>query len=169
MIQVNLPKSHAAFRAPMRTISEFMCKELDLLNESIHINIVTLPIKLAGKVTHNHTNNAFNIQLNKNSSFATWVKFLAHELTHIRQMKEGRLIIVDDKHIHWVDPKGRVSTHQPVDIDLNFDQDTDFDKYKELPWEREAYTEQERLYIKCESHFHDLTIKVFDGVEIELF
>ena len=78
-------------------------------------------------------NNKFTLHFNPNKTYLGIIKALIHELTHIRQVSKGELRPRSDwKGILWKDDY-EISVLEYKKIMR------DFNKYKELPWEQEAY------------------------------
>jgi len=80
----------------------------------------------------------FMVYMKKSSRLKT-IKFLSHELIHLKQYHEGKLIMVDDSFVIW---KGE--TLDGINI-----------PYKQRPWEIEAFDEQYDLYKKIKAKLYD--------------
>lgn len=77
----------------------------------------------------------FKLVLDKTNGTRYHFTMLAHEITHIKQVLKGELAISDDnKHLLW---KGK--PYLTVTDYLKVVSDYDFETYKNLPWEKEAY------------------------------
>ena len=90
---------------------------------------------LIGDISLNHNsvvNNKFTLHFNPNQSYLEMIKSLIHELTHVKQVSKGELKpSLDWKSIIWND-----------DFEISvkeYNKIKDFNKYRELPWEEEAY------------------------------
>jgi hypothetical protein len=90
---------------------------------------------LIGDISLNHNsivNNKFTLHFNPNQSYLEMIKTLIHELTHIKQVSKGELKPSSDwKTIIW---------NNDFEISVReYNKIKDYNKYKELPWEQEAY------------------------------
>ena len=86
-------------------------------------------------LTDNSVNkNKFTLHYNPNKSYIEIIKSLIHEITHIKQISSGELRPREDwKAIIWKDNyELSVKDYKKIMKDFN--------KYKELPWEKEAYS-----------------------------
>ena len=83
--------------------------------------------------TNSVSNNKFILHFNPNQSYLEVIKSLIHELTHVKQVSKGELKPASDwKSIIWNDDyEISVKDYKKIMKDVN--------KYKELPWESEAY------------------------------
>jgi hypothetical protein len=90
---------------------------------------------LIGDISLNHNsviNNKFTLHFNPNQSYLEMIKSLIHELTHVKQVSKSELKpSLDWKSIIW---------NNDFEISVKeYNKIKDFNKYKELPWEEEAY------------------------------
>lgn len=86
--------------------------------------------------------------------FTTMLGHIAHEFTHVKQFIKGELYYSDDLiYILWKNEKF-------ISVKEMSKMMKDFSKYKELPWEKEAYKNQDDLpnKFKQSKHFKDLYI-----------
>jgi hypothetical protein len=92
--------------------------------------------KFIGDISLNNNsvfNNKFTLHFNPNQSYLGMINSLIHELTHIKQVSKGELRSTSDwKFLIWKD-NYKISVR-----DYN-KMMKDFTKYKEVPWEKEAY------------------------------
>jgi hypothetical protein len=65
----------------------------------------------------------------KKTSRKQSIKFLSHELIHLKQFHEGRLKSIDNSHMEW---EGKIMNGMKI-------------PYKKRPWEKEAFTKQHDL------------------------
>lgn len=79
-------------------------------------------------------NNKFTLHFNPDQSYLSMIKTLIHELTHVKQVTKGELNPSSDwKSMIWKDDYVlSVSDYKKAM--------RNFAKYKELPWEAEAYS-----------------------------
>ena len=78
-------------------------------------------------------NNKFTLHFNPNQSYLGVIKSLIHELTHVKQISKGELKPASDwKSIIW-------NNKYEISVKDYTKTMKDFNKYKELPWEQEAY------------------------------
>jgi hypothetical protein len=83
----------------------------------------------------------FYLHFNPDQSYPMIIQSLIHELIHIKQVSMGELKPSSDfRHIMW---RGKefISVKEYLRMGK-----TDFASYKELPWEKEAYTSMRSLY-----------------------
>jgi hypothetical protein len=93
---------------------------------------------------NNIKNKTFDLRLDKNSDTQTLLKALAHELTHIKQVYTNELSISpDNNYIKW---KGM--NHTSVANYNNILKNKNMQAYVKLPWEADAYQNQEVLAAK---------------------
>ncbi len=78
--------------------------------------------------------NRIHVQLLANGSPYSWAKALAHEATHIEQVHQSRLQMVNDRVVRFDGKLYRLHDHSSHWFE------------KESPWEREAYTNQEARF-----------------------
>lgn len=88
------------------------------------------------------SNNKFILHFNPNQSYLEVIKSLIHELTHVKQVSKGELKPASDwKSIIWNDDyEISVKDYKKVMKDFN--------KYKELPWESEAYKNMKDISLR---------------------
>lgn len=98
-------------------------------------------IDLLGDISLNDNSlnkDKFYLHFNPNQSYAMMIQSLIHELTHVKQVAKGELKPTSDyKNIMW---KGKVI------ISVKDYKKQDFAKYKNIIWEKEAYSNMEKLY-----------------------
>lgn len=91
---------------------------------------------LIGDISLNNNsvvNNKFTLHFNPNQSYLEVIKSLIHELTHVKQVHKGELKPKSDwKSIIWKD-------NYELTVKEYNKKTKDFNEYKELPWEKEAY------------------------------
>lgn len=91
---------------------------------------------LIGDISLNNNsvnNNKFTVHFNPNQSYIEIIKSLIHELTHVMQVSKGHLKPSDNwKSIIW---KG----DYVLDVKDYKKMMRNFNEYKQLPWEKEAY------------------------------
>lgn len=80
----------------------------------------------------------FMVYMKKTSRMQA-IEFLSHELIHLKQYHEGRLIKVDNTNMIW-----EGDTLDGMEI-----------PYKERPWEKEAYEGQRELYKKIKTKLYE--------------
>lgn len=91
-------------------------------------------------------NNKFTLHFNPNQSTVLMIKSLIHELTHVKQVSKGELTTVDYKSILW-------KNDIPLDVKTynkmmrNVKNLEGYNKYNDLPWEKEARLNMENLYL----------------------
>lgn len=84
--------------------------------------------------------NKFTVQVASNQSIKFLLNSLIHELTHVKQISKGELRPSDDyKSLRW---KGK---HFITVKDYKSIGRVGIEKYKQLPWEAEAYGAAEKL------------------------
>lgn len=83
--------------------------------------------------TNSVVNNKFTLHFNPNQSYLEMIRSLIHELTHVKQISSGQLKPgANWKSLIWKnDYEISVSDYKKCMKDFN--------KYKKLPWEAEAY------------------------------
>lgn len=82
--------------------------------------------------------NEYILNINKDSSLNVMLSFIAHELEHAIQIKKGYLDN-DDEYITW---KGK--KYIKINDYNNLEPSKDFNKYKDLPWEKLARISQKK-------------------------
>jgi predicted GNAT family N-acyltransferase len=83
----------------------------------------------------------FIIQYNPNKSYSNILQQIIHELTHVKQVVKNELKSTDDvKSVIW-DGKVFISAKDLINM-----MKKDFNQYKNLPWEKEAYGNQKKYY-----------------------
>lgn len=93
-------------------------------------------ISLSDASVNNHK---FVVHYNPSQSYTQIIKSLIHELTHVKQVVKGELRPREDwKGIVWNDDY-EISVKEYKKVMK------DFSRYKQLPWEREAYSSMEPL------------------------
>ena len=99
---------------------------------------------LLGDITLNDNSlnkDKFYLHFNSNATFPTIIKSLLHELTHVKQVAKGELKPSSDyKSLLW-------KNNPIISVkDYNKMGKTDFQGYKKMPWETEAYENMKKLY-----------------------
>lgn len=86
-------------------------------------------------------NNKFTLNYNPNQSYTMIISSLIHELTHIKQVNKGELKASKDwKKIIWKNNyELSVKDYKSV---------INYGKHKELPWENEAYKNQNDISLR---------------------
>tara|TARA_Y100001937_G_C7115980_1_gene330144 strand:- start:553 stop:1074 length:522 start_codon:yes stop_codon:yes gene_type:complete len=81
----------------------------------------------------------FTLHFNPNQSYRMIIGALIHELTHIKQISKGELSASEDwKSVLWKDGT-KLSVKDYKKVQKNYD------NYKNLAWEKEAYDNQNNL------------------------
>lgn len=122
---------------------------VDFMKSKLGFNAQIIVKKKSGKalfgdviLNDNSINkNKFYVHYNPNQSYDYIIKSLIHELTHVKQISKGELRPSSDyTQVLW---KGKpvISAKEYS----NF-QRKDINKYKNLPWEKEAYSNMQPLY-----------------------
>lgn len=89
--------------------------------------------------------NKFTLHFNPNQSIKYMIQSLIHELTHVKQVSKGELTTVDYKSILW-------KNDTPLDVKTyrkmlrNIKNLEGYNKYNDLPWEKEASDNMNTLY-----------------------
>lgn len=118
---------------------------LDQLNitDNIIINFKTTKKEELGFINFSKiTVGNYEIIIDADVNYDYILKYIAHELTHVKQISNGKLYI-DNNHFLW-DNNEIISIRDYNKIAENYD----YEEYKSLPWEREAYYNQNELYNK---------------------
>jgi predicted metallopeptidase len=138
----------------LRIATKFLLRELvgdrTQKNIKIHLRFANIKDQLGSCEVLGRTQpyRVFAIEINPFVPRATALKILAHELVHVKQFATGELkeYVYREESI-WRNSKGRLSEY--VETDSN---------YSRMPWEKEAYREEKRLYklyrdyIKANAH-----------------
>lgn len=91
------------------------------------------------------------LYIDKEAMPTSAMRYLAHELTHLKQMEEGKLDFSDHRYgdVFWNGkPYMKIRDYQ------NFEQ-KDYLEYKQLPWESEAYNNEatmQKIYIQSKEY-----------------
>ena len=95
------------------------------------------------------------IVIDANAGYKFLLQYLSHELTHIKQIKNKELLI-DNGYFIWKGKKD-ISIKEYNAIIKKYD----FNKYKNLKWEKEAYYNQDTITSKFKNsnEFKDLVKK----------
>lgn len=113
--------------------------------KKITINFKALKKNEIGHVSYGKINlSNIDVVIAKNASDLFTLKYIAHELTHVNQIIEGDLAIVmsktEEPYFVW---------KQKQRYTLNYYNDlvkqSKLEEYKQLPWEQEAYLNQDKL------------------------
>lgn len=127
-----------------KTCSSFLIDKI--IQDNISLTIKFKPLKptqigyadIIDTLKNLKTKN-FTITLNRDASLVYSFGAISHEITHIKQILTGELSLSkDNKYLLWLG-KPYISV---VDYMLLID-NNDYVKYKELPWELEAYNNQD--------------------------
>lgn len=111
--------------------------------------------------TNSVYNNKFTVHFNPNQSYLEIVKSLIHELTHVKQVSKGKLRPSDDwKHILWEDDFN-------ISVKDYRKKMKDFNEYKNLPWEKQAYDNMLDLSLR-EKLFNSKQWKSLKGKDVNL-
>ena len=95
----------------------------------------------------------FTLHYNPDQGYRMQIESLIHELTHVKQISKGELKASDDwKIVIWKDDY-KLSVKDLQKAGKNFQQ------YKTLPWEKEAYDNQHNLVDKYMSSKHFKNLK----------
>ena len=119
------------------------------INEEITFNFKNLPKGTGGSVMLNEKGkaNTVNMSINDISQFKN---FIAHELTHVKQINSGKLSLKKDG-IYW-GGKMFISSSDYDKIARKRSKNIEgFNKYKSLPWESEAYGRGDKYKLKTQS------------------
>lgn len=111
---------------------EFLTKEFDINDR------IVLGLKIQDKDYGYISLNGF-IYINSKFDLKTNIKTLCHEMTHLKQIKDGRLGYIKNKNrfiIIW-------ENKQYPDISK-----LPYDEYKEFPWEKEAFDYENKFTLK---------------------
>jgi len=118
-------------------------------NTTINLNFKQVKNNEIGFVNFSNVLNGENkIIIDKNASYPFLLKYIAHELTHIKQIINKELQIKEGFFI-WNNERN-ISIAEYNIIIKNYD----FDTYKNLEWEKEAYDNQYKIlndYISTDS------------------
>lgn len=129
----------SAFKKPLTTVALFIESELSLSDVEIVISMKSLNDRIGGELESPlNGEGAHKIKLNKSMTPTSWIKFIAHEMTHIKQQTEGRLIPLDDCHVKWLNEAQELVDYQLLNTKPDFDPTKDFEAYKSQPWELEV-------------------------------
>ena len=110
------------------------------INENIKIQIVSLKNN-AGQVRLGENGKVNSIELSKTANEKTLKNFIAHELTHVKQINKGELQYKNGGVI-W---RGKqVMTKKEFEKHSKVKTIEDFNRYKSVPWEKEAYKRGEK-------------------------
>lgn len=137
---IKIPNEFGYFLIYLINITEFIVKRMNLRNISIHYIFYSDPRCSGIAIMNEHwiKKNTYEIFINvdKIERFNI-VKILLHEFTHIKQIRDKRLILFKKKtHFIWLNNKYHIK---------NF-VNTSFNDYKKLPWEKEAII-NEKIHI----------------------
>jgi hypothetical protein len=127
-----------------RTASQYLIDKI--IEDNVHLDVIFKSMK-SNKigyadiidVLNNIETKKFKIILNENASVDYSFGAIAHEITHVKQVLRNELTVSEDNlHIVWMG-----ENYISVEEYLNLVKNIDFEKYKSLPWEVEAYSNQE--------------------------
>ena len=126
--------------------------------KKITINFKTLKKNEIGHVSSGKINPSnIEVTIDKKASALFTLKYIAHELTHINQIIEGDLVIVmpktEEPYFIW-----KQNQRYTLSYYNDLVKHSKIDEYKQLPWEQEAYLNQEKfpeMYFASEK-FRDL-------------
>ncbi|MDK9793710.1 hypothetical protein [Vibrio sp. D431a] len=156
--------------------AEFICSELGIKPNQVKglpISLQSIPSAESGKLiikkpSSPNAKPSIRIALDKGTSLVYSIKTLCHELVHLKQYLDGRLIPIDDDCIEWVSESGNITRHTLIDTPLS-NSDEVFEEYKAQPWEAEAYQLQEVLMTQVKERFKDYEIELSIGVSVPVF
>lgn len=154
--------------------AEFLCSELGIelsLVKDLSIKIQSLPTKTSAKLEvklPSNTSKTKSIILNKSNSLTYSIYMLCHEFVHLKQVLDGRLVLIDENTVDWKDESGNLTRYTILDVPVAT-HDEMFEQYKAQPWEYEAYTLQVDLNKKLKTNFADYEIEICDGVTVPVF
>jgi hypothetical protein len=124
-------------------LSDILKEKYNTIKEYIelpkYINIIFRPIRCAyGRAFYLKSDTArrnrnYVVELDARQDVETFKNTLIHELVHIEQFYQGRLLDAGPTHFKWNGKKTAINT---VSLDV----------YNNLPWEIEANTRAEALY-----------------------
>lgn len=119
-------------------------------NTKIKINFKQIKNNEIGFVNFSKiVNGNFEIVVDKNAGYDILLKYISHEMTHIKQIKNKELQFKDGFFI-WKNIK-TISLQDYNNIVVDYD----FIKYKNLAWEIESYSNQDEIlkkYISSDSY-----------------
>lgn len=106
------------------------------INENIKIKLVNLKNNVGQVRLNENSNKVASIEISKQAKGSVIKDFIAHELTHIKQINKGELQFKNGGVI-W---KGKeVMTKKEFEKHSKVKTIDDFNRYKSVPWEKEAY------------------------------
>ncbi len=142
-----------------------------LLPESDDLTLTIAFKKLPAKtnarldVVDGDTNN-LTIYLNKDSGFIVLALYLCHELVHAKQVYTGQLSFGTNNDM-FIWKNGSESAE--LSVASSVERESDFELYKDQPWEAEAYSKQQELLDLCKKELCDEVLDLGDGLTIPLF
>lgn len=143
------------------------CSTLDNLT----INLKKLPKTTGGHLdlrALSSPSEPKTIHLNTENSLSYNVLMLAHELCHLKQVEDGRLKVIDENTVLWIDNDGSERLYTVIEPNKkSFDED--IKAYRLQPWEAEAYEKQEELHQDCKARFKDYEIELCEGITVPVF
>ncbi len=138
-------------------VGNYLMKEIIGKNVPIKIKLVK-KAKFVGQVKFKEGMKSFTVMINLSSGLPMQIMYLAHELIHIKQWVNGELGI-SGRNITWM---GDIYEVSPDTLDGG----DSFEKYRNLPWEKEAFESQKDWLNKVKVKFSKYT---YPGTDIELF
>ena len=113
------------------------------INENIKIKLVSLKNNV-GQVRLGENGKVNSIELSKTADEKKLKNFIAHELTHVKQINNGDLQYKNGG-VFW---KGKqVMTKKEFDKHSKIKTIEDFNRYKSVAWEKEAYKRGDKYKI----------------------
>ncbi|MEZ9709330.1 hypothetical protein AB4254_11680 [Vibrio breoganii] len=154
--------------SPLKKFATVMAKELELDTSNLIIKIEPLldAQKGAFELPKKKTTAYLHMSINDDLGFPMICRALAHELTHVAQYKQGRLVFGEEGVVFEgvVYPEANLSPS----VDGARLSEDEYLAYKALPWEAEAYANEDRLYDIAKEKLKNLKVKVA-GEEFSLF
>lgn len=158
MIKISGKKT--IFKPFLKDVAEFIFSELDLSHQGVEVNVIIIQkthvinelknfgftrpslVKRRGKKAR-----IYEVFIDGNTGVALMVKYIAHELIHVRQLEQGQLVCDMSKScLVWPASNFSISMSR-------IDEINEIEEYKLLPWESEAYSLSEELFVSCKAKF----------------
>lgn len=143
-------KKHVLSKGYLVSIaSDYLMRRLDLQKQPI---VVLKKLKKMKEfIAQGQTFPNGRVELNPTLPIEELMLIASHEFIHLDQFEEGRLKFQTDNYGNFTNPvwKGKVYSISRKD-------EKDFDYYRGLPWEREAYTAADRVYRDLRKHLNKI-------------
>lgn len=119
---------------------DFCRNKIGIKNDIITINFKQIAKNEMGFVNFSKVVRGKNeIIIDKNANYKLLLQYISHELVHIKQIN-NRELSIDDGYFIWKNTKNLSIKDYNV-ISKKYD----FEKYKNLDWEKEAYMYQSKI------------------------